>query len=90
MLWQTPARHLAKEIGISDVMLGKICKEDQIPKPGVGYWAKKRHGKASEKTPLPRCDEPELQALTFYRYSDEDNVAALTPGVMPMTLPSAT
>jgi len=45
-MWQTPARHLAKEIGISDVMLGKICKEYRIPKPGVGYWAKKAHGKA--------------------------------------------
>ncbi len=26
-LWQIPTKHLANELGMSDVMLGKLCKE---------------------------------------------------------------
>jgi hypothetical protein len=44
-LWKTPTKHVAEEFGMSDVMLGKVCKEYRIPKPYVGYWAKKEHGK---------------------------------------------
>jgi hypothetical protein len=46
-------RILAKEYGISDVRLAKICKELKVPKPGVGYWAKLEHGKKDRKPPLP-------------------------------------
>ena len=31
--------HVAKDLGISDVMLGKMCKEQLVPKPPRGYWA---------------------------------------------------
>jgi len=52
-VWETPMRHLAKEFGISDVGLAKICKAHSIPKPGLGYWAKRAHGKAPRKRKLP-------------------------------------
>jgi len=48
-VWTTPMRHLAKEYGISDVGLAKICKKHDIPRPGVGYWAKLEFGKEVEK-----------------------------------------
>lgn len=38
---------LAKEYGISDVGLAKICKKLHIPVPGRGYWANKTAGTAS-------------------------------------------
>ena len=42
-VWAKPAVHLAKELGISDVAIGKICKKYEIPKPPLGYWAKAAH-----------------------------------------------
>jgi hypothetical protein len=43
-VWSQSVRSLAKEIGISDVGLAKICKHYNIPRPGLGYWAKKQAG----------------------------------------------
>ncbi len=31
-LWQTPTKHVVKEFGMSNVMLGKLCKEYLIHK----------------------------------------------------------
>ena len=39
MVWSKPMTHVAKDLGISDVMLGKMCKEQLVPKPPRGYWA---------------------------------------------------
>ncbi|MFN3725257.1 MAG: hypothetical protein ACK4SZ_03015 [Allosphingosinicella sp.] len=45
--------HLAKEFALSDVALHKICRKHDIPKPPVGWWAKKAAGKKVNQTPLP-------------------------------------
>jgi hypothetical protein len=39
LIWSKPITHVAKDLGISDVMLGKMCKEQLVPKPPRGYWA---------------------------------------------------
>jgi hypothetical protein len=39
-VWGTPATKLSKELGISDVMLGKICRKLDVQKPPLGYWRK--------------------------------------------------
>jgi hypothetical protein len=39
-VWSTPLTALSKKYGISDVALGKICSRLNVPKPGLGYWAK--------------------------------------------------
>src|SRR4029450_4509887 len=52
-VWSQPVHTLAKEYGISDVGLKKICKRRDIPTPGLGYWAKVAHGKTVRRTPLP-------------------------------------
>lgn len=44
---------LAKEFGLSDVALHKICRKHDVPTPPLGYWAKKAHGKPVTNTPLP-------------------------------------
>src|SRR3546814_2233578 len=46
---------LAKEFGLSDVALHKICRKHEIPTPPLGYWAKKAHGKPVTNTPLPKA-----------------------------------
>jgi hypothetical protein len=48
--------HLAKEFGVSDVALHKICRKHNIPNPPLGSWAKKAAGKAIEQTPLPEIE----------------------------------
>lgn len=47
--------HLAKEFVLSDVALHKICKKHDIPKPPVGWWAKKAAGQKVTQTPLPKA-----------------------------------
>jgi hypothetical protein len=39
LVWSKPMTSVAKDLGISDVMLGKMCKEQLVPKPPRGYWA---------------------------------------------------
>lgn len=55
-VWKTPAVHLAKIYGISDVALGKHCRQQNIPRPGKGYWVLLELGRAGSKPPLPRVE----------------------------------
>ncbi len=51
-IWSKPTTAVAKEFGISDVAVAKICKKLNVPKPKLGYWAKKQHGKRVRQTAL--------------------------------------
>ena len=64
-VWQTPMKTLAKEYDLSDVGLAKICKKHQIPRPGVGYWAKLQFGKPVEQEPLSAIDDERLAMITI-------------------------
>jgi hypothetical protein len=62
--WTTPMTTLAKEFGISDVGLRKLCKRAGIPLPPGGYWMKKQHGKRPpRKPPLPPLQSGENEEL---------------------------
>jgi hypothetical protein len=37
LVWEKPAREVAKELGVSDVAIGKLCARLQVPKPPRGY-----------------------------------------------------
>ena len=52
LVWATPMIKLAKEFGMSDVGLRKICVKHDIPTPPLGYWAKLSYGKAAKAIPL--------------------------------------
>jgi len=58
LIWSMPATKLAKEIGISDVGLGKICRRMEVPKPALGYWRKVEVGGR-----IPR--KPKLKELSL-------------------------
>lgn len=62
-LWQTPTVHLCKEFGLSDVGLAKLCKRHKIPKPYLGYWARKAAGANPRITRLPKCSDPNLATI---------------------------
>jgi hypothetical protein len=53
LVWEKPVTHVAKQFGLSDVAIRKICIKHQIPLPPLGYWAKLQHGKKVSQTPLP-------------------------------------
>ena len=40
VVFEKPTQKLAKELGVSDVAVGKFCKKHNIKKPERGYWAK--------------------------------------------------
>jgi hypothetical protein len=67
-VWSTPMRTLAKEYGLSDVGLAKICKRYDIPRPSLGYWAKLQHGKKVHQPPLPKVEIAGLQTIHMHRY----------------------
>ncbi len=70
LVWSAPATRLASDLGCSDVMIGKICKEYDIPKPFAGYWAKTAHGNQPPRTPLPTNSDPAVQTLTFFKHPE--------------------
>ena len=65
LVWSKPMTHLAKEFGISDVALHKICRKHNIPNPPLGWWAKKAAGKKVRQTPLPEAEADATQSITL-------------------------
>lgn len=54
LVWSRPMTHLAREFGLSDVGLHKICRKHEVPNPPPGWWAKKAAGRKVRQTPLPK------------------------------------
>lgn len=69
-VWSQPVQTLAKEYGISDVGLKKICKRRDIPTPGLGYWAKVAHGKTVRRTPLPPAKPEQSNVIVIHGSSE--------------------
>ncbi|CAE6794346.1 hypothetical protein [Nitrospira defluvii] len=65
-VWATPMARLAKEYGISDVALAKICKRLKVPYPGRGYWRRKETGKSVKQPPLTPNSDPAKQDVTIH------------------------
>ncbi|MGJ4993742.1 hypothetical protein ACQR0Z_04950 [Bradyrhizobium sp. HKCCYLS3077] len=54
---------LAREFGISDVGLKKVCDRHRVPTPGRGYWAQLEAGKNPKKTHFTDVPEPALNRI---------------------------
>jgi hypothetical protein len=76
-VWSMPMMHLAKTLHLSDVGLAKVCRKHLIPYPPRGYWAKKQHGKRVRQSPLPLCDDPELQSIRFFKNAPKPDAPAV-------------
>lgn len=57
-VWTTPLQKLAREFGLSDVGLAKLCRRHGIPRPGRGYWTRVEFGQNPGRIPLPALDKP--------------------------------
>ena len=43
---------MARELGVSDVAIAKLCARRQVPKPPRGYWARVQSGQTPKRPPL--------------------------------------
>jgi hypothetical protein len=60
-VWELPLLQIAKDIGVSDVALGKACRKAGIPLPGRGYWAKpERDRKRARLKGAAKIDAPPI------------------------------
>jgi hypothetical protein len=57
LVWSKPMTQLAKEFGLSDNGLRKICKKYEIPIPKMGHWQKIQYGKKVEHEQLGYIDK---------------------------------
>lgn len=65
LVWETPAARLAARFGITGTSLSNVCKRNNIPTPGRGYWAKREHGKAGPRPRLPKAREVDPVKIDF-------------------------
>jgi len=68
-VWSQPMTLLARQYGISDVALAKICRKLAIPYPGRGYWRRKQTGKVVKQLPLPPSADPTKQSAIISKRS---------------------
>jgi len=81
-VWSKPISILAKEFGLTDNELRKICKNFNIPLPYLGYWAKLKHGKPARKVGLPASftgkDEIIFEPLTENKVVNQKEISSRT------------
>lgn len=55
LVWAQPMTKVAKNLEISDSYLARVCTALNVPRPGVGHWAKLAVGKAPPVIALPEA-----------------------------------
>lgn len=65
LIWSRPRSTLSKELGISDVAIGKHCVRAHIPGPPPGYWARSKSAQASIRPALPLRMPGQSDEFTF-------------------------
>lgn len=51
LVFEKPTVQIASDLGVSDVAIARFCKNNNIPKPPRGYWAKKNGATGGIRTP---------------------------------------
>ena len=62
LVWSMPMTRASNQLGVSDVMLGRACRERRVPRPPQGYWAPLLSEKKRSqfiKPPLPTLPVPD-------------------------------
>jgi hypothetical protein len=72
MVWSQPVWSLAKKWGVSDVGLAKVCKRHNIPRPSLGYWAKRQAGIKVQQKPLPKGDDERIIEISGHPRDNEN------------------
>jgi hypothetical protein len=80
-VWQKPTVKLAEEYGISDVMIAKLCRKMDIPKPPLGYWRRIETGAKIEPMPLPKASDKTGRYVYINAVTDDD-IIKLSPEIL--------
>lgn len=65
-VWNESMSKLAKQYGLSDVGLAKICKKMGIPRPGRGHWTRVNSGRIPPKPRLPKLKDNQVTEVILY------------------------
>jgi len=72
-VWSTPMQTLARDFGLSDVGLAKLCRRHEIPLPGRGYWARIQYGQQPGRVSLAPLKEPGLDTIRILPSEPKSN-----------------
>jgi hypothetical protein len=76
-IWEKPATQVAKKYGISDVGLGKVCRQFNIPKPERGYWRRKELGLKVRRALMPAMETVPRVVSSIYEREPEPPMSPL-------------
>jgi hypothetical protein len=81
LVWSKPMTELAKEFGMSDVGLAKVCKKLNVPRPYRGYW---QLAEVDRKTvpPLPPARKGNPTTATISPETYRPKFAPLEPAFL--------
>lgn len=85
-VWEKPLREVAKTYGVSDVYLGKICRQLNVPLPGRGYWAKIRAGKKPRRIKLPPARKNAKTQIVAWHHTNQPRRKLVEPGEAKLAL----
>lgn len=81
-VWSRPMRDVARDLGISDVGLAKLCRRHAIPTPERGHWAKLKHGKKVDQPRLPTFEAGESELIELPSRVESGRSASLPKEVI--------
>ena len=84
-VWETPMTELAKEFGVSDVGLAKVCKKMEVPRPPRGYWNKVAAGRSVP--PKPKLPAPSRKGVPYVVLTPSDQISLNVPDERPEQIP---
>jgi hypothetical protein len=91
LVWAEPIMKLARQYGLSDRGLAKICDRMGIPVPGRGYWAKVQSGKSPPQPKLPKIKAGQQSRVVLSKHEkhheEGQEYDAVTALVESETLP---
>ena len=85
-VWATPMRILAKEFGMSDVGLAKVCRKHNVPVPPVGYWRRKETDYKVTRPLLPVAKDAAEHLDIYVREGIRPEFEELTRQVSPQVI----
>lgn len=53
LVWSESVISLSRKLGVSHIYIRKVCWALEVPRPGLGYWAKRAAGRAPPIPELP-------------------------------------
>src|SRR5581483_6515233 len=91
-VWKEPVRTVAKQYGLSDVGLRKICRKLGVPVPPLGYWAKVAARQYPRIIPLPPNHKGQTAYLRRFRIDERageraSRTKALLASIAPAAAP---